>query len=247
MNRMLMLAGTLLTALLVAAAPARAEPALQLYIEGATYDTTTETWVFSGTDPFTLWAIGYVDHTGPITNVRLSAVYDKSVITGPVSISLTPVLTEGYGGFTDPSYAANPDYLQTVGDGSTPVLGDGSYLPNHGEYGADKEWQEFGLGDFTLTDSPIGDFMTTVPDGTDPNKQDKAQINAYQIVVSGLEAGSFVHFDLYDTIISGNKARAIFAPFSHDAEGDPNGIPAPGPLALMLVGLGLIGFARRRA
>lgn len=222
---------------------AAAEPILQLYIEGAEYDVATETWILQREigDPLRLWAIGNTGFKNPISNVRIAAAYSQDDITGPVNFIFTPTTTGGLGGFTDPSTPAAPVFLQTVSDGSVPLLTDGSSLPSHGIYGAGVEWQEFLLGDFTFEDSPLSDFINSFPA---PNKPGEAQINVYDISISGLGVGAFVHFDLYDSVQSGNKARSVFAPFSHDAGNTV--VPAPGSLALLALGLIGAGVAARR-
>src|SRR3990167_776293 len=60
--------GILLLALLLAPS-AYALPILQLYVEGATYDTTTQTWVVSDSE-FTLWVIGNTGQKGEITGAN---------------------------------------------------------------------------------------------------------------------------------------------------------------------------------
>jgi hypothetical protein len=225
---------------------AAAIPTLQLYIEGGTYDGSEESWNFPG-HQFRLWAIGNLSGPGgtngtPITNVRLSAVYDNP--GSPVTITITPTLIGGggqYGGFTDPSLPGAPTLLQTVTNGSTPLIGGSSSLPGHGEYGAGKAWQEFSLGNFTLSDSQVADFVNAFPlAGLQPG----AQINAYDITVTGADA----HFDLYGQITDSNgRVSYISAPSSHDATDGPASVPVPATFALL--GLGLIGlsFLRRRA
>jgi len=226
----------------LAAGKAQAVPLLQLYLEGGTYDTTTETWVGTGGsngEVFRLWAIGNVDgpgSKGSILDVKLSAVYDSTV--GPLTISITPSTTGGYMGFFDPSTPGAPTLLQTVSDGSLPQLGDGSNLPDHGQYGPGRTWQEFSLGDFTLTDSPVGDFITGVPT---PGTTGNGQINVYDISVSNFDEHPFtLHFDLYDHYIAKGDAKYVFAPFSHDGENgggvDAEEIVTPEPAsATMLV------------
>lgn len=51
---------------------AGALPLLQLYVEGATYDDTHESWVFepSGSDPIRLWVIGNVAGSGGAAAVQ---------------------------------------------------------------------------------------------------------------------------------------------------------------------------------
>jgi hypothetical protein len=230
----------------IAATKASAIPLLQLYVEGGTYDPTTETWVASGSGPLRLWVIGNVDGPGGkgrIDGVKLSIAY-ASGSPAPTFV-LTSSTTGGYGGYTDPSPAGPATHIQTVTDGSAPVLADGSSLPSHGIFGAGTSWQEFALGDFTLTDSPIADFISSFP--TSAARSSGGQISVYEISTPGFSGG--IHFDAYGYYHSGGKKssiQAIFAPFSHDAEGTAPGTSVPEPATILLSGVGIAALAARR-
>src|SRR3546814_14635361 len=93
-------------------------------------------------------------------------------------------------------------------------MADGKSLPPHGVYGAGTTWQEYLLGDFSLTDSQIANFEVLFPDAPGATS---GQINVYEITVSGIGVGGFVHFDLYGSLLGGQKVKSVFAPFSHDS------------------------------
>ncbi|HEX2677666.1 MAG TPA: choice-of-anchor N protein [Polyangiales bacterium] len=236
-------------------APARAwaYPALQLYVEGGTYDSQTQTWVGSSTTGSSarLWVIGDTGAAGvtSLSDIHLSAVYDVGQ-TAP-TVSFTGSTTGGFGGFTDSSTAGSVGYVQTV-TGGTPTLQDGSSLPSHGEYGANRQWQEFSLGDFTLKDSPIADFSGAFPS---VGLSNSAQINVYSVTFS--QAGNY-HFDAWgwENSSVGKKivqtsSQVVFAPFSHDAEVNVTSVPeldgsAAGTSFALLCAGALVVTGRRR-
>jgi hypothetical protein len=243
---------------------ASAVPILQLYLEGGQYDPVTETWVVtpegsSAGAPFRLWAMGNVagpGGKGTITDVRLAIAFSED--DQGLSISLWPSQAGGlgvgsYNGVTDPSVPSDPELNLTVQtslgevttgpdglvtNGGTPMLGSGKKLPPHGVYGPGTVWQEYWLGDFALTDSPVGDFIGSFPDDF---RQNAGQINVYEVSALGF-SGATLHFDLYNTIAGKNHCK--FAPFSHDADGEANIIPEPASLIVWcLIGLTWAGSA----
>ena len=258
-------------------------PALQLYLEGGTYNETTESWELtpegsSGGEPLRLWAIGSYKEDEWISDVRLSVAYLASDLG--LEITMTPAQIGGTGsylGIDDPSLSSVPTKQTLVEtslgpltagdeidgivaavevDGATviinenalpmlgdPELGNQSPLPAHDIFGPGVVWQEFLLGDFALHDSHIGDFIGGFPTELEANG---GQINAYDISVIG-GSGATLHFDLYDSIMSKNRAKARFAPFSHDGDGDVNVVPEPTSVFIwLLVGSFAVVLGSRR-
>jgi hypothetical protein len=228
------LLGPLVAVVLWGATAASAVPTLQLYIDGASYDPVSETWVTMDTS-FDLWVLG----VSPVDEVKLSVAF----MTGETgTITLTPTTAgdfDGVLGDDDTSTPAAPSFLGTSLDGAVPVRGDGSSLPTHGIYGPGVSFLEYDLGDFSLTDSPIGDY-----DGIPTSFPDVGQINVYSVVITGYASG--VHFDTYDHTVTGKdgaQVKHVFAPFSHDAEVQ---VPEPSAALLLLASGATWGLAARR-
>lgn len=220
---------------------ALAYPILQLYLEGGTYDYSTQSWYLeppgsSSGAPFRLWVIGNTSWKGTVDDVRLSMAYYAGYRTDDrdLLVTLIPTTTGGLHGFTDPSVPDPPMFLRNGEAGTVPLLGDGTPLPAHGIFGPNTVWKEWLLGDFSAKDSPIGDFVGSVP----PPSSTLGQINVYEISITFTDGASahgvWVHFDAYNHVEGHNHAFYRFAPFSHDADGDVSVAPEPSTLAGLL-------------
>jgi len=244
----------LLLHLVLPATKVNACPILQLYVEGATYNSITESWTLdaypsnSGEVNFRLWVIGNPNPRGRLYDVRLSVAYPAWLRSGSsdLQFSFVPSTTGGLGGFYDPSTPSVPLGPNFGLEGTSPTIVDSSTLPWHGVYGPGVVWQEFRLGDFYLKDSPLGDFYQVFPQPT--NKW--GQINVYDVSVRHMAGislvGTTLHFDAYGYVKRGKRNFPVFAPFSHDA--DVHVVPNPPTLALLcsllVSGGGWLAFRR---
>jgi hypothetical protein len=68
-------------------------------------------------------------------------------------------------------------------------------------------------------------------------------IMPFEIDVTNLAPGTYIHFDLYNSLLIGATDIDVnqFAPYSHDAQSNGHKVPEPGMLSLL--GLGLFGMA----
>jgi len=218
-------------------------PILQLYIDGATYDSDTETWITTETN-FDLWVLGDVEKKGTIYEVELGFSYGlnpgvNTPITYPDNPSghLTPTTTERIDDLSTPDA---PEFLEG---------GFGSHPDVRKHYENTDIWETYLLRDFFLLDSPIGDFNGSFPE-TFP---DWGQVNAYNIQLSDDIAIAYFDASGYYKDKKG-KVHDVFAPYSHDAGYSydaGSGTHTPEPTTIVLMGCGLlvllgIGIKHRR-
>lgn len=195
---------------------AMAVPSLQLFIEGADYETVAEngndpqTWAELGTTSFRLWVLGDTSATYRIRDVMFVASFNSNLT--PPTLTFNPTTTSvALSGFEDPSTPGAPTGPTAVFDIDTllPPPGDSPLTPHSPLGSADRVAFEWNLGMFDLTDSPLGD--TQPPDGGGLGISVEAidnwfptiaggetgQINVYDVLVAGLPPGAQVHFDVY--------------------------------------------------
>lgn len=220
------------------AVPAWAVPALQLDIQGGTYDAGTQT-ILASSNSFSVFAYG------------LSAGSQKAslVDTYYLSVSLLGVGQPGgnYGSFT-----INGTTINATSDmiwGTPPVDSvmaewDPGDLSPHGIFPA--YFKEIGFH-FTAAQQS-GLYNTQDSAGSGPQAGTGMYFSKFDVDVGGLQVGQTVHFDLYsEKFIKGEYDVNKFAPFSHDAEAHVvTTIPEPETYAMMLAGLGLMGLVARR-
>lgn len=231
----------------LASQQASAVPSLQLDILGGTYDTSTES-IMSTSGSFSLYAYGLASDfsTTDTLYLAIALMPQTSVESNIGSFSFTPsggsMVTVNV--TDDMTYGVPP--LETV----AALLGnDGGDLGQHGVY--ETYFYEYG---FTLSGGESAEYNTQDMAGSGPQLGTGMLYQSFAFNMGALPIGYGLHFDLYTSTVRecANNPNCVgpdidadqFAPFSHDAQAMP--IPEPETYAMLLAGLGLMGFVARR-
>jgi hypothetical protein len=240
--------------LLAVGRPASAVPFLQLDIAGGVYDATpgVET-IFATTDPFTLYALLTPGGEGaPTGSVDLTRQYFLSAAVVPRMPLTVPPPALGVVSIGATSYNVTGDFrwgqppIESVAALQPP---DSRDLAAHGVF-------ETYFIEIPFTFSALNTAATyntqDNPGGLSPGTG--SYYAAFAVDTTGLAAGHYLHFDLYNKVVGTGKPPGSdpfdvgeFAPFSHDAQsGPPPSVPEPGTASLVALGLALFAGVRYR-
>jgi hypothetical protein len=201
----------------------------------ATYLGAPEESIFAYEPVFTLYAL--VNSESP--DAPDPFVADNKYY---LSAALIPSQPET---FPDPDlgfYTLDGDIFKVVSDmeyGIPPIglVSNPGLLPPHGVYETYYIEHEFLLGPLdentTLYNSQYN------PGGPDLDADGSLYYRAFDVDISGLASGYFLHFDLYT---KGSLPIDKFAPFSHDL----TTTPVPASVILGMLGLGIAGLKLRK-
>lgn len=241
-------AAALFAAAMAASAPASAVPALQLDIAGGTYVAGSEETIFASSNSFALYAYGLADKVSTSETFVLSMALVPSTATpgsyGSFSINSSTIDVTGDMVYGNPPIETLVSQEHESGD-----------LAPHGIFPTYFTELQFSFS----AGNQSGIYNTQDEAGSGPQSGTGMYFAKFDIDISGLAAGLGIHFDLYNTkLIEACKNKNpsctegdvqigdLFAPFSHDAAGMVTVVPEPETYAMLLAGLGLLGFMARR-
>ncbi len=216
-----------------------AVPALQLGIQGGTYDSSTQT-IFASGNSFSVVAYGLVG-TAPLGDKYFLSVALLGAQQPGGTFGSFTVNGNTYNATSDMVWGA-PPLEAGLAEWDPGDLSKHSVFPTY--------FKEFG---FYFSGQQSGVFNTQDHPSWGPQAGTGLYYQNFDINISGLAPGQGLHFDLYSEkfnkkngLLNGDTDVNRFAPFSHDAEAHVTPVPEPETYAMLLAGLGLMGLVARR-